>query len=329
MAASGKTSFAEALANEMEGVKTDLSFDVGRQCYGEGLGILARGYDTTSQTAMHVVNQFSKPGSNGARYMSVGQKVEVGSAGTPSALTPLAAGYAINSITVAQNSGTLYDIVSISNTSDMTVNSYIFNNQAGGTGIELKGLRCIVDDTTATNIYNFSAGMFNASSIFNVDRGAVKGWNATVSQNSGTERILDSYLMQRTLSQVKKASGKEVDIFFAEYDTIDAFWDSVAGDRRFNSKNFDAGVETLTFNGKTMVKDLLAPYNEMFCLNKEAIKWYVLKDFGFDDMSGEVLKNVAGYDRHEAFIKAYLQIAPGEMAAPNSCGVIRDIKTRL
>jgi hypothetical protein len=165
--------------------------------------------------------------------------------------------------------------------------------------------------------------------MFNVDRGSVKGWNSYVDQNCGTERVIDSYLLQRTLSNIKKRGGKETDIFFGEYDTIDAFWDSVAGDRRFTSKNFDAGVDTLTFNGKTMVKDLLAPYNELFCLHKDCIKWYVLKDYGFDDMSGAILKNISGYDKHEAFIKAYLQIAPGETSAPNTCGVIRDIKTRL
>jgi hypothetical protein len=328
MAGSKKTAFADALANEMEGVKTDLAFDVGRQAYGEGLGILAETGKTSCASEVYLKNRYFEPGQPGARYIRTGMSIDIGSATAPNELLT---GAAVCSVTISMNSGTTVDTIGISSSLDAVTQCqvYLFNVNAGGAGVELKGLRAIVDDQTATNCYGLTGGMFNNDSIFNVDRGAVNGWNAYVSQNSGTERVIDSYLLQKTMSQIKKRSGKDVDVMFGEYDTVDAFWDSVAGDRRFTSKNFDAGVDTLTFNGKTMIKDLLAPYNELFLLSKPCIKWYVMKDFGFDDQDGSILKNVSGYDRHEAFIKAYLQIAPGETLAPNSCGVIRDIKVDL
>jgi hypothetical protein len=327
MAASKKTAFAEALANEMEGAKTDLVFDVGRQTYGEGNGVLARGSTTTATlTSIYVANQYAAPGHPGARYVNVGAKLDLGVPSNPSAA---ASGLTVSVVTIAANSGTTYDTITVSTSGNMSASAYVFNLLAGGPGVEIKGLRAIIDDTTQTNCYAFTGGYFNNASIFNVDRNAVKGWNSYVAANSGTERILDSYLLQKTMSQVKKKSGKDIDIMFGEYDCIDAFWDSIAGDRRFTSKMFDAGVDTLTFNGKTMVKDLLAPYNEVFMLYKPALKWYVMQDLGFDDMSGEVLKNVTGYDRHEAFLKIYSQLASGEDAAPNACSVVRDIKVNL
>ena len=131
----------------------------------------------------------------------------------------------------------------------------MFNFLGGGPGPELKGLRAIIDDQTASNVYGNSGGMYNNDTIFSIDRGSVKGWNAYVDYNSGTERILDSYLLQRFLSKIKVAGGKDPDLFFGEYEVIDAFWDSVAGDRRIASKAFDMGVDTLSFNGKTFVKD--------------------------------------------------------------------------
>jgi hypothetical protein len=334
MAASKKTSFVEAKAAEMEGVMTDLTFQLGRMSYGDGNGILARVGTSADTSTLYLVNQFNKPGDNGARYLNVGQKITVGHYSAAFGSACDISGVKVDSIALAANSGTTYDTVVVSGTVTTSATCYVFSFMELATtataprGIEIKGLRCIVDDTTQTCNYLISAGYFGNASIFNVDRNAVKAWNSIVDQNSGTERILDSYLLQRTMSKIKKASGKDVDIMFGEYDTVDAFWDSVAGDRRFNSKQFDAGVDTLTFNGKTMVKDLLCPYNELFLLHKPAIKWYVMESLGFDTIGGE-MKSVSGYDKAEAFVKAYLQIAPGEEAAPNSCGVIRDIKTRL
>jgi hypothetical protein len=334
MAASKKSSFVEAKAAEMDGLMTDLNRQVGRMSYGDGMAILARVGTSADTSTLYLLNRFNKPGQNGARYLDAGQRITVGHYSAVGGSACDISGVEVVSIALAANSGTTYDTVTVTGTVTTSATGYVFSflgisgTATAARGLELKGLRCIVDDTTQSCGYVISGGYFGNVSMFNVDRNAVKGWNATVDQNSGTERILDSYLLQRTMSKIKKNSGKDIDIMFAEYDTVDAFWDSIAGDRRFTSKNFDAGVDTLTFNGKTMVKDLLAPYDELFLLHKPAIKWYVMEALGFDEMGG-MMKNVAGYDKGEAFLKGYLQIAPGEEAAPNSCGVIRDIKTRL
>ncbi len=337
MAAAGKNAFAEALSYEMEKVKDDFSKDVGRQVYGEGLGILAQVSPGTSSTSSQIAldNQFKKPGQPGARFMEVGMILQIGNTSCSDVATT-GSPVLVCATTIQANSGTTYDLLTHSSCLDLGgdgsltyVFSYGIYGKADPKGLELKGLRAIVDDITQTNLYGLTAGYNGNSALFNVDRGVVKGWNSVVDQNSGTERVLDSYLLQRTMSKIKKASGKDPDIMFGEYETVDAFWDSVAGDRRFASKNFDAGVDTLTFNGKTMVKDLLAPYNELYMLHKPALKWYVLKELGFADDDGNVMKNVTGYDRFEAFLRMYAQLGAGEEAAPNSCGVIRDIKTRL
>lgn len=335
LAASKKTSFAEAMSLEMEGVKTDLMFDVGRQCYGEGLGVLAETGLTSCGSQIFVKNRYAEPGQPGARFIEAETHFDMGSASAPKELSDLysqtAIGIAVHSVTIATNSGTTYDTINISSSLDTVTacGMYLFSFDAGGAGIELKGLRAMIDDQTASNCYGFSGGMYNNDTIFNVDRGTVAGWNSYVDQNSGTERLINQTLLQRAESRAKKKSGKDINIYFGEYDVVDAFLDSVQGDRRFNTKNFDAGAESITFNGKTMVKDLNAPYNELYGLHKPAIKWYTLLPFGFDDLDGSVLKNVAGYDKNEAFVKGYMQLAPGEDAAPNSCLAIRDIKVDI
>ena len=330
MAASKKTAFAEAMGIEMEGVKTDLMFDIGRQCYGEGLGVLAETGADSCATAISVKNQYFEPGQPGARYISKNNQFSIGSASTPTQITQ-SFSLIVQSVQIATNSGTTTDTVNVSASVDTITacGMYLFSYRAGGAGVELKGLRAMIDDSTQTNNYAFTGGYYNNATIFNVDRNAVDGWNSYVDQNSGVERLINNTLLQRAESRSKKKGGKEINIYFGEYDVVDAFLDSVAGDRRFNTKNFDAGSDSVTFNGKTMVKDLNAPYNEIFGMNRDAIKWYTLLPFGFDDLDGSVLKNVSGYDTHEAFIKGYMQLAPGEDAAPNSCFAVRDIKTNI
>lgn len=330
MAASKKTAFAEAMGIEMEGVKTDLMFDVGRQVYGEGLGILGQGHTTTATlTSVYLSNQYEEPGQPGARYMSKGQIVDAGTVTNPDVVSTATGWTIVNAPTIAANSGTLYDLITISASINMSASAFVFSFAAGGPGIELKGLRAMIDDQTATNCYNVTGGMYNNDTIFNVDRGSIVGWNSYVDQNCGTERLINGTLMQRAESHGKKKSGKNINQYFGEYDVVDAFLDSVVGDRRYATNNFDAGSDAITFNGKIMVKDLNAPYNEMYGMNRDAIKWYTLLPFGFDDLDGSVLKNVAGYDVNEAFIKGYMQLAPGEEAAPNACFVIRDVKTDI
>lgn len=324
--AAGKHAFIETLAMEMDKLKDDVSVDVGRQSYGEGLGILAQHAATTATlTSIYVINQYGELGQAGGRFLGVGELIDIGTIAAP-ALKTTATGATVVSVSIAQNSGTTVDTVTISASINGSANDFLFRQGAGGVGLEIKGLRALVDDQTASNIYGFSGGFWNNDTIQSIDRNSITSFNARVDQNSGVARILDSNLMQRNFDFVKKASGKEVDIMFAEYDVITAFWDSVSSDRRFATKNFDAGQETFTYNGKMQIKDLLAPYNEIFLLHKPALQWYVELDFEFADDDGSILKNVTGYDRWEAFIRAYHQLATER---PNATAVIREIKTNL
>ena len=336
--AAGKNAFATTLATEMEGLKTDLVFELGRMSYGEGMGILAQCAASASEgvaaagASQSVYNQFAagKAGSPGARFIKAGQTLGHGILGTWTATS-----YGVSSVQIAPNSGTTVDYVNVTASSLSTsgTNTFMHVWNAGGKGLEIKGLRAIVDDTTATHVYGYTGGMYGGVTLFNVDRNAVLGWNAVVDGNSGVERVVDSYLVQRAMSSAKKKSGKDIDIMFGEYEVVDAYLDSLRVDRRFAAGaspiGFDGGAEEISHNGKVLVKDLQAPYNELFGLNRDALKWYVLQGVEFADDDGDVLKNNSGYDTFSGYIRAYLQLAPGEMAAPNSCFVIRDIKTRL
>jgi hypothetical protein len=334
--AAGKNAFATTLSREMEGLKTDLAFELGRMSYGEGLGILAQCQASASEggagagASQTVYNQYAEPGQPGGRYIKAGQIIQHGTIGTMSASS-----FGVSSVQLAANSGTTVDYINVTASSLSTsgTNAFLSVKNGGGRGLEIKGLRAFVDDSTATHVYGYSGGMFGDKDIFNVDRNATLGWNAVVDGNSGVERIIDSYLVQRNQSAIKRKGGKNIDIMFGEYEVVDAYLDSLRADRRYAGGagpiGFDGGADEISHNGKVMVKDLQAPYNELFLLNRDAVKWYPLQEVEFAADDGDVLKNVSGYDKFEGFVRCYTQIAPGEYAAPNCTGVIRDIKTRL
>jgi hypothetical protein len=128
--------------------------------------------------------------------------------------------------------------------------------------------------------------------------------------------------MQKAFDTIKKKSGKDVDLIVGEYDVISAYLDSVSGDRRYATKDFDTGRGALSYNGVTMVQDTLAPYNEMYVMSNQAVKQFTLQDFSFADHDGRIIKNVAGYDQWEAFITFYGNIA-GEL--PRAACRVQDI----
>lgn len=324
--AAGKNAFAEAMSHEMEGVTNDLQFDCTRQSYGEGLGILAQISTDSCATSISVFNQFAEPGQPGARYIQDGQLIDVGVITNPDSVSG-ASGATVIGTTISLDSGTTSDTITISASMDLISSSeFVFAHLATGVGIEMKGLRAIVDDSTAAHVYGYSGGMLSTVTLQNVDSNAQPRWNASVLANSQTERLIDSHLMQRAFDSNKRKSGKQPDLIMGEYDVVSAFLDSVSNDRRYATKDFDTGRGVLSYNGISLVQDLQAPFNELYLLNRESIKWAVLKDFGFDSEDGSILKNVAGFDRHEAFIKAYINVYAEHR---NGNTVIRDIRTSL
>jgi len=319
-----KHAFADGLAYEMENLKNDLVNDLSRQAYGDGLGTLAQvALDSNSNSLVTVFNRFFEPGQNGARYIEATQLLDAGTVANNDA--DLASGNVI-SVTVLAVSSTTADTITFSGTISNLSQSdtFLFNYDIDQ--VEMMGFRALIDDGTAANIYGRSAGFFSNLLVQNICATAFVRWQAAVLQNSGTERIIDSHLMQTSFDSVERNSGKVPDMIWGEYRTVSAFLDSLSGDRRFASKDFDAGRGQLTYNGKMLIADLNAPFNELYLTNKECLHNYVLEDTKWSSEDGAVLSRVANVDEFEAFLKTYRQLG---VERRNGLAVIRDIRVDL
>jgi hypothetical protein len=111
------------------------------------------------------------------------------------------------------------------------------------------------------------------------------------------------------------------------HSVVRAFLDSVAADRRYASKEFDAGRGALSYNGVQLERDRMAPYNSLLVAKKDVIKKFTLKDIGFADNDGAILSRVSNQDAWEFFVSTYFNLGcQGNMKA---LLFIRDIKTDL
>jgi hypothetical protein len=322
--------FAEAMSVEMEGLSKDLKNDLSRQCWGTGDGRLAQaGADTVTGTesAISVYNRYAEPGQPGARFIEAGMLLDAGTVASPRAHF---SGVSCIAVSISSNPATTTDTVTVSSTA-ITVSqcdTFLFNADAGGAGLELLGMQALVDEYTASNHWGSNA--FYGSSIMNLNRGSVSRFNSIVIGNSGVERVIDSNLMQLALDQIHIASGYDADWIGGEHSVVRALLDSVSADRRYvasGAPSYDMGNSGLSYNGIKIVRDRFAPYNSLLVMKKACIKQFTLLDTEFADDDGSVLSRVSNQDAFEAFVRTYRNI--GFDMAPKGCAFIRDIRVDL
>lgn len=323
--AAGKNAFAQALAMEMEGLMLDLKVDLGRQTWGTGDGRLAQvGAAGASTSTITVFNRFFEPGQPGARYISAGQLLD---AGTVAAPTSLFSSATVVSVNLSQNPATTVDTVTISQSSFSFSQSetFLFNRGAGGTGVESLGIRAMVDEFTAANIWGSNA--YFGATLQNISRQTVTQWNATVLGNSGVARVIDGHLIQTSLDRIHTDTGQDANMIMGEHSVVRAFLDAVSNDRRYNTASFDAGMTSLSYNGIPLERDRLAPFNELLVMQKETIRKFTLKELGFADDDGAILSRVANQDNWEFFVSTYFNL--GVQGYIKAALMIRDIKVDL
>lgn len=325
--AAGKHAFAEALSSEMDGLVNDAKVDLGRQCWGTGDGRLAQfgATATADASAITLFNRFAESGQPGARYLNQSQNITVGTVANPSASTDT---YVVSSISISQNPATTTDTVQVTGslaagTSEST--SFVFNQGAGGCGVEAMGLQGIIDDFTTTNMWGSNA--FFGSALFSVNRATVQRWNAIILENSQTKRIIDSTLIQSAFDQIDIETGMEPNLIMGHHGVVRQFLDSVASDRRYVTSGtpaFDGGFRSLSYNGVQVEVDRFAPYNNLLVMNRSALRKFILKPIGFADQDGAILSRVANTDDWDFWLSTYFNISvDGNM---KSMCFIRDIE---
>jgi len=313
--------FINAVSSEMAGMVDDLKNDLSRQFHGYGDGRIAQvAAAVASASNVTLYNRFAEPGQPGARFLYRGMSLDFGTIASP---TALASSQVVSTIAISANPATTTDSVTVtaSTINASQCETFVFNRGAGGQGLELMGLQGLLDEYTQSNI--FSSNAFQSATVQNISRATVTNWNASVLENSGVARVIDSHLMETAFDRISTESGLEADTIWGHHGSVRAFLESVASDRRYTSADFDAGRKKLSYNGIDLIRDRHGAYNALLILKKSVIKTYTLSDFAWADADGAILSRVSSVDAWEAFLACYKNIGIDDN--PRGACWIRDI----
>lgn len=275
--------FLKSLQSELDGIRRDLTLDIGRQVYGDGSGKVATcGVTTASAT---VVLGSAEPILKGELY--IGMVVDIGTAAAPTSL--------INGETItAVNSST--PSITVSTAITTTAADFVFRhgNVVDATHInELTGLQALV--STAAN----TVGGIDASSAAN------SYWD-NLRDNAAGALSLDMLL--KAYNRVQMAGGN-TSAMITTPGMQRAFFKLLQGQVRYvEPLTIKGGFQVLEFMGKPFVADRLAPFGSIFFLDEEFIKVFSTGDWHFLDEDGNTLKWVIGYDAWEAVLARYMNL---------------------
>lgn len=276
--------FLKALQAELDGIRRDLTLDVGRQAYGDGSGKIATcGTTTTSNTVVLASAEAIRKGS-----LYIGMVVDIGTAAAP---TSIAAAQTITAVNVATPSITITGA-----TVSTTGANFVFRsgNAVDATHVnELLGISGIVSQAANT------VGGIDASQAAN------SYWD-NLRTNQAGPLTLDALL--QAYNQVQIAGG-ETSAMICTPGMQRAYFKLLQAQVRYvEPLTIKGGFQVLEFMGKPFIADRLAPFGSIFLLDEEFVKVFSTGDWHFLDEDGNTLKWVVGFDAWQAVLARYMNL---------------------
>tara|TARA_R100000664_G_C2760178_1_gene151115 strand:+ start:20214 stop:21563 length:1350 start_codon:yes stop_codon:yes gene_type:complete len=329
-----KGAWARCKAENIQQAASDLSFDLGRQCYGSPEGYLGQcqsvtGSGTDGDPWIVVLNS-GAPAASGtstpswmwktSKNFRVGMNVAWGTDGTAhfSAAASTARGF--GSITAVADDGTYTQITIVGTNAPVAGDVFVrgdgLEHGKHSYGEEMEGLSSIV--SSSGNLHTIDATQFPE-------------WTAKEFSNPagpGTDRPLTEQLLQHALDKIKVRSNGKPDLAICHTSVRNAlvFHLKDQGRERYAPMKMEAGWNVLSYNAGDrplkIVADRQARHGKLWLLDTRYLHTYDVKPFAWDESNGSVWKWVANQDKMIAFGKVYTELGTTNRAAH---GVINDI----
>ena len=273
--------FANALDQEVKGLKNDLAKDLNRQVYGNGVGTLA----TVTADGANTVTVAD------TMYLQLGDQIDILDGTTLANATPTVK--VSNRQITAINTST--GVVTYSGADGTLVAGDVLVRTGNGNR-EWTGLGAIIKNTGA---------------VYNLDPAVEPLWAAQV-DTSGGNRAVSEGLMINMADNIMTAGGK-VTAIFSNLGVRRAYWSLLVQQRQYvNTKEFAGGFTGLSFttdDGEIpFVSDTDAPKNAMLFLNEDELTYYRENDWSWMDRDGNMFSRVYGFDAYEARMYQYSEL---------------------
>lgn len=327
-----KGAFTRAMESEIKGLVKDMGRDRERQFFGSGTGILCLTSSQqclTATTTLNVDSPFGvTPTSNGARFLQPNMVCAVLDASTTTVDATITVstiatdGTAITvsatqSVTVDNNARIVRCKQVTGITTDGSKNNY---------NKEVYGLLGIIDDGTYMN------------TLSNINRTTYPVFKSTVIALNGSLNLDVIQRLIDTIDEVGSGKFAQEGVFFCASDTRREYLKLVQPDRRYTSSSgpltpdggpTKAGLRKggeITYGDRPWKVAPSAPYGTLFAMLKGTITRYIHVRGEWADEDERIFRNVAGYDKWEAFYRIFDNLHSDR---PNDGGRIDGITTTV
>lgn len=286
--------FTKVVASEVEGAATDLTKDLDRQLWGDGLNVL--GKITTGATgtswAVDYAGAASGPvsGEPGTRFLQPNMAILVGTAGE-----------------LASTTAETTTVSSVTNKLTFVTPSKTF---VTGDLIVQGDSAAVADDSYNAAIEGLDAAFPSSGSYQNISMDNYKSWRSNVYTNpagAGTNRTLDETILQTAIDDCWNNGGCKVDKLYMHSSMRAEVQNLFRGDKRYTSpSNIDVGnTGELFFNGIPIKLGTQCQFNRIYGLTRSTWTLYVKGNMFWMDADGAILSRVSGVPAYEASLCYY------------------------
>lgn len=285
----GRATFASALKQSLKDVRDGYKLDTHRQSWGDGTGTMALVDGTvTASATVPVKNPLGLTYDESALENS--QKTRP---------------FRKNMVLLFKTSGEIRTVTGVNGDGTLTVDSVV---------TLVDGERIIRGDTTALSndgieYLGVNGAIKTTGTYLTISRTGNPAWQGNIIDQAGEP--LDEDALQHAFDTAEIAGDgvSEPDLLISEHRVRRLYVALLQQDRRFaNPMELKGGFKALEFNGKPWVVDKLCPAQRVYYLTTADWVWFVMKNIGWINRDGTILKWVSGKDAYRAILAAYRQM---------------------
>jgi hypothetical protein len=272
-----KAAFVNLFEAEMAGIMKAVKHSYGRQNYMDGTGNLTA-CGTTSDAVTVVVAS--------TQYLIEGQIIDIVTTSTGVAITN-GTQRRIAAVDHVNKTITLDGAAKVTTTSSHNV------QEQGSYNNELTGL----------------AGILKSSgTIYGLDRANYPWLVPQINSSVGT---IDDEKIIKAIFKAQNRNGGKIDFIAADTDAYVEYYTYLKTSKSaVNTIDLKGGFSALSINGIPMAQDRFMTSGSMYCLDSTQFTNHELADWDWmqDDLTGAVLKQVAGYPKYTATLRKYAEL---------------------
>lgn len=284
----GRATFASALKQSLKDVRDGYTLETHRQSWGDGTGTMALVDGAANSTTQAVKDPY------GLSYTSAqlenSQKVRL---------------FRKNMKVLFETTGAVRTIVGVNGNGTITLDSAISTTD---------GERIIRGDSTTLNndakeYLGVNAAVKATGNYLGLSRSGEPNWQSNIIDLNGN--ALDEDIMQHAFdtAEIHGDGVSEPDLLISEHRARRLYVALLNSQKRFvNTMDLKGGFKGLDYNGVPWVVDKLCPPQRVYYMNTSDWCWMVMKNIGWIQRDGTVLKWVDKRDAYRAVLAAYRQI---------------------